>query len=55
LLAGAVNATLAVVLFVTALAEPIVGALGTAHSVMLLLAELAVPAPTDLIACTVNV
>jgi hypothetical protein len=53
LLAGAVYGTLAVVPL--NIAVPIVGVPGTAHSVVLLLALLAVPAPTELIACTVNV
>jgi hypothetical protein len=54
LLAGAVNATLAVVMPV-AVAVPIVGAPGTVNGVILLLALLAELVPTELVAVTVNV
>jgi hypothetical protein len=53
LLAGAVYGTLAVVPLNVAV--PIVGVPGAVHSVVLLLALLVIPAPTELIACTVNV
>ena len=54
LLAGAVNATVAVLLPV-AVAVPIVGAPGTVYGVAELLAELAAPVPTELVAVTVKV
>jgi hypothetical protein len=53
LFAGAVNATVAEVLL-TAVAVPIVGALGTVVVVMLLLGEL-VALPVVFVAVTVNV
>jgi len=55
LLAGAVNATLAVVLFVTATAVPIVGAPGTVVCVTVLLTLLTLLFSKALLACTVNV
>jgi len=54
LLAGAVNETCAVELL-RAVAVPIVGAPGTDTGVMLLLAELDAPVPTEFVAVTVNV
>ena len=55
LLAGAVNATVAVVLFVTAAAVPIVGAPGTITCVTVLLILLGILASKTLLATTVNV
>jgi hypothetical protein len=55
LLAGAVNATVAVVLFVTAAAVPIVGAPGTDICVTLGLATLAKLVSMALLATTLNV
>ena len=55
LLAGAVNATLTVVLFVTAAAVPIVGAPGTVTCVTVLLTLLGILASKTLLATTVNV
>jgi hypothetical protein len=54
LLAGAVNVTVALLL-VPAVAVPIVGAPGTLHVVIVLLAELAELVPTAFVAVTVNV
>jgi hypothetical protein len=54
LLAGAVKATVAVVTPV-AVAVPIVGAPGTLHVVILLLAELAPLVPIAFVAVTLNV
>jgi hypothetical protein len=50
-----VNATLTLVLLVTAVEVPIVGAFGTTLGAILLLAPLAEPVPTLLVADTVNV
>jgi hypothetical protein len=55
LLAGAVKATVAVVLFVTAAAVPIVGAPGTVVCVTGILATLALLVSMALLATTVNV